>query len=166
MRKVLLILGLVLALIGCDSQKRCARFVERNPDCFKDTQIVVRDTISVIYDQHDTSFILDLDTVYFKTPCGDVQIVDNGGSINVSQKPIIDRYETKTIKTIHLPCPCNCDSLKAENKRLRKQLRKDKRRTWWNNIKSNIGKPFKMLLGLLIIIALILGWRFILRLLK
>jgi hypothetical protein len=112
----------VIIILGCNSQKRCARFVKNHPNCFKDTFTIKTDTIAIFYDLHDTTFVLDMDTVFFQTPCGEVQIIDKGNKrIKVSQKPIIERYETIKERVIHLPAGCDCEALKAKIKELNKK---------------------------------------------
>lgn len=147
--KKLILLSLIV-LVSCDTQKKCARFVSRHPECFRDS--IVRDTTLVQHEVHDTllQFVHDTLPIYVKTPCGDVKITKTKeGKLRAKQKPF-----TKTVRDVvyrNLPCSCNCDSLKSQNKRLRKELRKLKNRSYFHRLTSNIRGVIIPILILLIL---------------
>lgn len=122
MKKLLPFALLIPLLIGCNSQKRCARFVARNPECFQSSSDTLRDTILQIAPRIDTLLqIAPGDTILIPGPCGEIKISrDSSGAFRVYQKPEIKTIRERIREKIQLPAPCDCAKLQKELRDLKR----------------------------------------------
>jgi hypothetical protein len=146
---IIMILGAIMAIVlgSCSSQKRCARFVRKNPDCFKSTTSTRVDTFIRELQAWDTVVNATTDTVKLPTPCGDITITRQpDGSTRIHQKPNVKEIRTTETKVIQLPAPCDCKALEAKIKELRKQTRTS---SWKTNAKILIWILLAFVIGFL-----------------
>lgn len=122
---------MALAVISCNTQKRCARFVAKHPECFQDTTITRTDTITRELQKWDTLISASTDTILVPTPCGDIQITkDQNGNTRISQTPKIKEVRIETNRETKLPCPCDCQEQARKITQLKKQLKEKGNRGW------------------------------------
>lgn len=127
MRILIIVLG-VMAMMSCNSQKRCSRFVRKNPDCFRSTTVTKTDTFFQELHSWDTMISLDIDTITVPSPCGDITVTRQpDGGTKIHQVPRIPVIRKETTKSVQLPCPCDCQLLDNRIKDLKKQVKASSR---------------------------------------
>lgn len=138
MRHWILLIGFFL--FGCNTQKRCARFVAKHPDCFVEIHTVKTDTITREMIVWDTLINATTDTIKLPTPCGDLIITkEPGGKIKATQRPTVTEIHTATTSVTQLPSPCDCIGQARTIKELKAKAR---RRIPWNLLIATCGGGF------------------------